>query len=132
MKIGNILLSIGGLFMAGIVWMIVDSGRPSTASLAISNGRLGSVLSSSKPVLVEFYADWCGPCKMVGPKVEALAEELKGRAEVVRLNVDENRELAAKYDVHGIPCFIAFKNGSETSRQVGGIPPELMRSMIGM
>ena len=126
------MLSLAGLFMAGFAWMLLDTGSSSAAPASIGGGRLGSVLSSSKPVLVEFYAEWCGPCRMVGPQVDKLAVELKGRAEVVRLNVDENHALAAQYDVHSIPCFIAFKNGKETSRQVGGIPPEVMRSMIGM
>lgn len=81
---------------------------------------------------MEFYADWCGPCRVVGPQVEKLAGELRGRAEVIRFNVDVHGELARQYGVRGIPCFIAFKNGKEVSRQVGAIPPALMRSMIGM
>lgn len=131
MKAGNVLLTAVIAVLGGFVWMMSAMDGKSAAA-PVTSGALGSALASSKPVLVEFYADWCGPCRAVGPQVEKLASELRGRAEVIRLNVDHNAELAQKFDVHGIPCFIAFKNGKETSRQVGGIPPEMMRSMIGM
>jgi thioredoxin len=131
MKPGNAILSVVVALLGGFLWIIHDVDTESAAG-PVTSGALGAALASSKPVLVEFYADWCGPCRMVGPQVERLAAELDGRAKVIRLNVDENHDLAQRYGVSGIPCFIAFKNGSETSRQVGGIPPELMRSMIGM
>ena len=130
MKPGNILLTLVGTALAGFAWMLFDTG--SSAARPATRGRLGSALSGSKPVLVEFYADWCGPCRSVGPQVDKLAEQVRGKAEVVRLNVDQNRELAAQYGVSGIPCFIAFKNGKETSRQAGAIPPEMMKQMIGL
>ena len=130
MKAGNIILSIIALLIGGFVWMLMDDGKASPA--ATTGGSLGAALKSSRPVLVEFYADWCGPCRMVGPYVDKLAVELKGRAEVVRVNVDQHREAAQKFGVEGIPCFIAFKNGKETSRQVGGIPPQMMKSMLGL
>lgn len=130
MKAGNIILSVVGTILAGFGWMIYDANH--TPPPPASGGLLSGALSSSKPVLVEFYADWCGPCRQVGPQVEELAKDLRGRAEVLRLNVDQHQDLAAQYGVHGIPCFIAFKNGKETSRQVGGIPKDMMRSMIGM
>jgi thioredoxin 1 len=131
MKVGNIVLSVVGVILAGFAWAVYDMSRPSPVPTAAS-GRLGAVLSGSKPVLLEFYADWCGPCQSVGPEVEKLAVELRGKAEVVRLNIDENRELAAQYGVKAIPCFIAFKRGKETEREVGGIPRERMRSLIGL
>ena len=132
MKTESIVLGVVALVLGGMGWMLLDTDAASAPSAAHSNGRLSSVLTSSKPVLVEFYADWCGPCRIVGPEVDKLAAELRGRAEVIRLNVDENPELAQKYRVQGIPCFIAFKNGRETSRQSGAIPSAMMRAMIGM
>ena len=131
MKAGDIILSVVGVILAGFAWAVYDMSRPSPMRSG-SSGRLETVLSGSKPVLLEFYADWCGPCRMVGPEVEKLAGEVRGKAEVMRFNVDENRELAAKHGVSSIPCFIVFKQGRETARQVGAIPPEMMRSMIGL
>ena len=69
------------------------------------------VLNSDKPVLVDFYADWCGPCKMMAPIIEEIAEELQGKAKVGKINVDENQELAMKYEVMSIPTLIIYKNG---------------------
>jgi thioredoxin 1 len=132
MKSERIVLGAVALILGGMGWMLLDTDSASASSAIHNHSRLGSVLASSKPVLVEFYADWCGPCRSVGPEVDKLAVELRGRAEVVRLNVDENPELAQKYRVQGIPCFIAFKNGRETGRQSGAIPQAMMRAMIGM
>lgn len=77
------------------------------------------VLNSEKPILVDFYADWCGPCKMMSPIVEELAEELKGKAKVGKINVDENSDIAVEYNVMSIPTLIVFKNGKEEKRLVG-------------
>ncbi len=77
------------------------------------------VLNSDKPVLVDFYADWCGPCKMMAPIIEEIAEELQGKAKVGKINVDENQELAMKYEVMSIPTLIIYKNGKEAKRFVG-------------
>lgn len=77
------------------------------------------VLNSSEPVLVDFYADWCGPCKMMAPVVQELAGELQGKVKVGKINVDENQDLAMKYEVMSIPTLIVFKEGKETNRFVG-------------
>ena len=77
------------------------------------------VLNSEEPVLVDFYADWCGPCKMMAPVVESLAAELQGRAKVGKINVDENQDLAMEYNVMSIPTLIIFKDGKEIKRFVG-------------
>ena len=77
------------------------------------------VLNSEQPVLVDFYADWCGPCKMMAPVIEEIAEKLHGKAKVGKVNVDENQELAMKYEVMSIPTIIIYKNGTEVKRFVG-------------
>jgi len=77
------------------------------------------VLKNSLPVLVDFYADWCGPCKMAEPVLEELSESYKDKILIVKLNVDENQETSGKYGVMSIPTTILFKDGKEVERQVG-------------
>lgn len=77
------------------------------------------VLKSDKPVLVDFYADWCGPCKMMAPVVEELAELYDGKAKVGKLNVDNNEEVAMKYGVMSIPTILVIKNGQVEAKMVG-------------
>lgn len=77
------------------------------------------VLNSALPVLVDFYADWCGPCKMLAPTVAELAEEYEGRVRVGKLNVDEQPELAIRYKVASIPTLLLFQNGEPVAKSVG-------------
>lgn len=88
------------------------------------------VLASDKVVLVDFYADWCGPCRMVAPVVEQIAEEYADRAVVGKLNVDENEEIAVRYGVMSIPTLIAFKNGEVVGKLVGVQPKEVIERLI--
>ena len=77
------------------------------------------VVKSEKPVLIDFYADWCGPCNAMAPVIEELAKELEGKVKVGKINVDENPDIAVEYNVMSIPTLIVFKNGKEEKRLVG-------------
>ena len=77
------------------------------------------VLKSDKPVLVDFWAEWCGPCRMVGPVVEELSTEYAGKAVVGKVNVDNNSEISAKYSIRNIPTILFFKNGEVVEKHVG-------------
>ena len=88
------------------------------------------VLKSNVPVLVDFWAEWCGPCQALGPKLEEVAQALGPKATIVKLNVDENPETAAKYGVRGIPTMIMFKNGQDVDQVVGNVPKETISALI--
>ena len=85
------------------------------------------VLKSDLPVFVDFYADWCGPCKMMSPVIDKLAEEYAGKIKVGKVNVDENGDLAVKYGIMSIPNMVFFKNGEVADRVVGAIPKPAMK-----
>lgn len=88
------------------------------------------VLQADKAVLVDFYADWCGPCKMMAPLVEKLAEELDGAAVVGKLNVDDNEDIAMKYGVMTIPTLMVFKGGQPVNKLIGVQSKEAVEKMI--
>lgn len=87
------------------------------------------VIKSDKPVIVDFWAAWCGPCKMLSPVVDQLAEELEG-VKVGKINIDEQMELAEKFNVSSIPCVVAFKNGKEVGRSVGLAPKQKLVDLL--
>lgn len=88
------------------------------------------VLKAKVPVLVDFFAEWCGPCKMIAPIVEELAEEYDGKALVVKMNVDESMDTAQTYGIMSIPTLVFFKDGQEVDRSVGAIPKEAMAEKL--
>lgn len=88
------------------------------------------VLKADKPVLVDFYADWCGPCKMMGPVVEEIAEEYSDSIIVGKLNIDENMATAQKYRVMTIPTIMLFKNGEPVETSIGAVPKAKLEEMI--
>ena len=88
------------------------------------------VLSSDKPVLVDFWAEWCGPCKMIGPSLEEISEELAGQVEIVKLNIDDHPDTPAKYGVRGIPTMILFKDGEIADTKVGAAPKAQLKSWL--
>jgi thioredoxin len=88
------------------------------------------VLKPDVPVLVDFWAEWCGPCRMVGPAVEQVAKTMAGKVKVTKLNVDENQEIAMKYNVQSIPSLLLFKGGKEIARTIGAAPKETYLKFI--
>lgn len=88
------------------------------------------VLNSKLPVIVDFWAEWCGPCRMLGPVFEKVSKDFAGKMTFAKLNVDMAQELAQQYDVRGIPCMIIFKNGKEADRLVGALSEGILREKI--
>jgi thioredoxin 1 len=88
------------------------------------------VLKSAEPVVVDFWAEWCGPCKMIAPALEEIAGSMNGKVKIVKLNVDENPATAAKYGIMSIPTLMLFKNGELASRQVGAAPKQKLEAWI--
>src|SRR2546427_11432690 len=89
-----------------------------------------TVLQSEVPVFVDFYADWCGPCNMIAPTIEALSEEYAGKVKFVKINVDNNQQLAMKYDILSIPTSMLFENGTVKDRLIGAYPASAYRQRI--
>ena len=95
-----------------------------------SSGFESAVLDSSTPVFVDFYADWCGPCHMIEPTIEALSEEYEGKVKFVKINIDNNQELAMKYDVMSIPTSMLFKDGIPKDTLIGAYPAWRYQQLI--
>jgi thioredoxin 1 len=88
------------------------------------------VIDSDKPVLVDFWAEWCGPCKMIGPALEEISDELGEKLTIAKVNIDENPDAPGQYGVRGIPTMILFKNGEPAATKVGAAPKSALKSWI--
>ena len=104
--------------MAGFAKQVMDSNFET------------DVLGSDQPVLVDFWAEWCGPCRMIAPSVEAVAEEYQGKAGVYKMNVDENMNVPQRFGIRGIPTLIVFKSGEEKERIVGAVSRDAIAKVI--
>ncbi|MCM4154909.1 thioredoxin [Gramella sp. AN32] len=92
--------------------------------------NFSKILDSEIPVLIDFYADWCGPCKMLAPILKEVKEELGEKVKIVKIDVDKNQELASKYQVRGVPTMILFKKGEQKWRQSGVLSKEEIKKKI--
>jgi thioredoxin 1 len=94
------------------------------------NNFKADVLQSSQPVVVDFWAEWCGPCKMIGPSLDEISNEMAGKVKIAKLNIDENPELAAQFGVRSIPTLMMFKGGEVADIKVGAAPKTALSSWI--
>ena len=99
-------------------------------TLILTDANFEEIIQSEKPVLVDFWAEWCGPCKMIGPAVEELANDYEGKAVVAKLNVDENPQTTAKFGVRSIPTLLVFKKGQVVDKQVGAVPKSILAQKL--
>jgi thioredoxin 1 len=98
---------------------------------AISDAQFETdVLHAAVPVLVDFWAEWCGPCKMLAPILEAVAQEYEGKVKIVKVNVDQNPDTPAKFGIRGIPTLILFKNGEAVATKVGALSKSQLTSFL--
>ncbi len=98
---------------------------------AISDASfLSDVLQSDTPVLVDFWAEWCGPCKMIGPALEEISDELAGQVTIAKLNIDDNPDAPTRYGVRGIPTMILFKGGEVVETKVGAAPKSALKTWL--
>ncbi|MFA4907417.1 MAG: thioredoxin [archaeon] len=92
--------------------------------------KFDSFIKEKTPCVIDFWASWCGPCQMLGPVFEEMDKEFKGKLRFGKLNVDENQEIAARFEVMSIPCMIVFKNGKESGRIMGFMPKPALKERI--
>jgi thioredoxin 1 len=100
------------------------------STVEITDSNFEEILKSDQPVLVDFWAEWCGPCKMIGPLVEELAGDYDGKAVIGKVNVDENPNMSAKFGIRSIPTLLVFKGGEIVDKQIGAVPKQVLADKI--
>src|SRR5690606_2977978 len=101
------------------------------ATVTVNAGNFDAdVLQAEEPVVVDFWAEWCGPCKMIAPALEEISADLTGKVKITKLNIDENPEIAARFGVRSIPTLMIFKNGEVADIKVGAAPKSALASWI--
>jgi len=98
--------------------------------LELTDQNFEEVINTDKPVLVDFWAEWCGPCKMIAPVVQELAADYDGKAVIGKLDVDSNPEVSAKYGIRSIPTLLVFKNGEIVDKQIGAVPKTVLSGKL--
>lgn len=98
--------------------------------IEITDANFEEIIASDKPVLVDFWAEWCGPCRMVGPIVEELATDYEGKAVIGKVDVDTNPEVSAKFGIRSIPTLLVFKGGEIVDKQIGAVPKNVLSQKI--
>jgi len=99
-------------------------------AIEITDANFEEIIASDKPVLVDFWAEWCGPCKMIGPVVEELAGEYEGKAVVGKVDVDSNPAVSAKFGIRSIPTLLVFKGGEIVDKQIGAVPKSILAQKL--
>ncbi|MFH1727395.1 MAG: thioredoxin [Pseudomonadota bacterium] len=99
-------------------------------TFTVTDENFETFINSDQPVLVDFWAPWCGPCQMLAPIMEELSNDFAGKAKIGKLNVDENMQIASKFGIHGIPTVKIFKNGKEVFSESGAYPKEFWASAL--
>jgi thioredoxin 1 len=99
-------------------------------TIEITDANFEQIIASDKPILVDFWAEWCGPCKMIGPVVEELAAEYEGKAVVGKVDVDNNPGVSAKFGIRSIPTLLVFKGGEIVDKQIGAVPKSVLSQKL--
>lgn len=99
-------------------------------AVEITDANFDEIIKTDQPVLVDFWAEWCGPCKMIGPVVEELAGDFEGKAVIGKINVDDNPGISARFGIRSIPTLLVFKNGEIVDKQVGAVPKSALAEKI--
>ena len=101
------------------------------ATVSVTDDNFDSeVLKSSKPIVVDFWAEWCGPCKAIAPSLEEISDEMANKLKVVKINVDENPTISQAYSIRSIPALMIFKNGEKVSEKMGALPKSALESWV--